>query len=120
MEVTNRSAACDEKRLLVGEIADGLGGAPGLPRVEQQDEAVWVMFGECDFRLQPHTVGNRLVVNWQISVREPAPGLGTWWGTRRSTYHTQSAVVRLAADLVEARGTICRLLRERSPESRAG
>jgi hypothetical protein len=113
VETTGGSSTYEEARLLVDEIAHGLGGIPDLQTVEWQRDGVWVMFPECDFRLLPRVVGNRLVVSWQITVREPAPGLGTWWAERRTTYRAEAAVGRLIADLIEARQAICRQLRER-------
>ena len=66
------------------DVREHLGTArvAGLQEVWSFDDVISVAFPEADFEisLSGPAAGPRCDTEWQVTVREPLPGLNTWWG----------------------------------------
>jgi hypothetical protein len=85
-------------------------GLPGVQEVRLFSDGITVAFPEADFVI---TMSSRRAdapceTEWEVTVREPTPGLSTWWGRwHRSFSVHRSAVGPLIAD--EARRAMSRV-----------
>ena len=85
-------------------------GLPGVQEVRLFSDGVTVAFPEADFviLMSSPRAGAPCETEWEVTVREPTPGLSTWWGRwHRSFSVHRSAVGPLIAD--EVRGAMSRV-----------
>lgn len=88
---------------------DGLVGVArlmGAVSVRSCGDSLFVSFAESDFiiRLDRPTSDEHWTANWTVTVREPSPGLGTWWGRWRHSFTASPAELStmLAGQIGEA------------------
>lgn len=55
---------------------------PGARSVRSRRNRIFVCYSESDFtiKLDRHVSDEHWTATWTVTVREPRPGLGTWWG----------------------------------------
>ena len=103
----------DEQRLL----AD-LQSLAGVLEVRPIPGGFGVMFPEADFviRVSDHRAEQPCDTEWEVTVREPLPGLATWWGTWRRTFsvHRSEAAPLIAAEAQDAIARVRSMLDDRA------
>lgn len=78
-----------------------------------EGDRVSVLFAESDFVLHAITRPDGVhEVHWQVAVREPPPGLGTWWADWRTSHAGGQEAQAVLDDLLSAHERVCRLLSE--------
>jgi hypothetical protein len=88
-----------------------LDAIPGAKPVFVNDAVIRIFFDNADFMLRLVPRGDEgLEVHGNVTVREPAPGLGTWWSDWRTSYPGWTNGKALAEDIFAAHSKICRML----------
>jgi hypothetical protein len=88
-----------------------LDAIPGAKPVFTNDGAIQIFFDNADFVLRLVPRGDEgYEVYGTVTVREPAPGLGTWWTDWRASYPGRTSGTALAEDILTAHSQICRML----------
>ena len=83
---------------------------PGIQDVQSVEDGISVVFPEADFviSMSSPATGPRCDTEWEVTVREPLPGLNTWWGRWHRSFSVQRAdVAPLIAE--ELQGAISRV-----------
>ena len=76
-------------------------------------QAVRISLPDADWALRFSSSG-RGTVRWQVTMREPTPGLGTWWSSGRFELHDdRRATDQLAVNVAELTARFRRVLRDR-------
>jgi len=76
---------------------------PGIQDVRSFRDGISVAFPEADFviSMSSPSTDPRCDTEWQVTVREPLPGLNTWWGRwhRSFSVHRRDAGPMIAEEL---------------------
>jgi len=68
---------------------------PGIQDVRSVEDGISVAFPEADFviSMSSPAAAPRCDTEWEVTVREPLPGLNTWWGRWQRSFSVQRADV---------------------------
>ncbi len=83
---------------------------PGEPEIRSVDDTLHVSYSHADLviKLKKRPSQPLWDTKWEVSVREPTPGLGTWWGAWSQSFAANRADIGnlLAGEITE---TACRI-----------
>lgn len=81
---TTRVAPC--RPLTLGSLIE-LTSLPGVQEITSTASTLYLTYPEAEIVIRfSNSFQSRWDTDWQVTVREPGRGLGTWWGTWRHSF----------------------------------
>ncbi len=97
-------------------VLDELQGVSGVGEVQSFAGGYSVEFPEADFVIRISTSEAPCETQWEVTVREPLPGLSTWFGQwqRSFSVHRTEAGPLIAAEMQAAHARVRGMLDDRA------
>lgn len=95
-------------------VLDDLQGLSGVDEVRSFAGGFSVQFPEADFVIRMSRTEAPCETQWEVTVREPLPGLSTWWGQweRSFSVHRADAGPLIAAEVRAAHTRVRSMLED--------